>query len=182
MSDRHSFLSDNFYIGSDSVQCPTIIWSTEYFTWRISFRKMFFRKFQNCFSYISLYIHWVKQNKPNNFLFTSFPLKQVAVFSIFICNVGKSFWLTTFFESFLIYRTNSVKIFSLNDIYDIHVTIDFSNHVKTCWVVPITVYAEWIIIWFSIWLVSFCVRQGNSLFIYWFKLLCQDCSPWIILS
>ena len=29
MSDRHSFLSDNFYVGSDNVQCPTVILSTE---------------------------------------------------------------------------------------------------------------------------------------------------------
>ena len=29
MSDRHSFLSDNFYVGSDNVRCPTVILSTE---------------------------------------------------------------------------------------------------------------------------------------------------------
>ena len=28
MSDRHSFSSDNFYVGSDNVQCPTVILST----------------------------------------------------------------------------------------------------------------------------------------------------------
>ena len=29
MSDRHSFLSDNFYVGSDNVRYPTVILSTE---------------------------------------------------------------------------------------------------------------------------------------------------------
>ena len=29
MSDRHSFLSDNFYVGLDNVRYPTIILSTE---------------------------------------------------------------------------------------------------------------------------------------------------------
>ena len=29
MSDRHSFSWDNFYFGSDNVQCPTVILSTE---------------------------------------------------------------------------------------------------------------------------------------------------------
>ena len=28
MSDRHSFSSDNFYVGSDNVRCPTVILST----------------------------------------------------------------------------------------------------------------------------------------------------------
>ena len=28
MSDRHAFSLDNFYVGSDSVQCPTVILST----------------------------------------------------------------------------------------------------------------------------------------------------------
>ena len=28
MSDRHSFSSDNFYVGSDNVQCPNVILST----------------------------------------------------------------------------------------------------------------------------------------------------------
>ena len=28
MSDRHLFLSDNFYVGLDNVQCPTVILST----------------------------------------------------------------------------------------------------------------------------------------------------------
>ena len=29
MSDKHLFSSDNFYVGSDNVQCPTFILSTE---------------------------------------------------------------------------------------------------------------------------------------------------------
>ena len=29
MSDRHSFSSDNFYVGSDNVRCPTVILSTD---------------------------------------------------------------------------------------------------------------------------------------------------------
>ena len=28
MSDRHSLSSDNFYVGSDNVRCPTVILST----------------------------------------------------------------------------------------------------------------------------------------------------------
>ena len=28
MSDRQSFSSDNFYVGSDNVRCPTVILST----------------------------------------------------------------------------------------------------------------------------------------------------------
>ena len=29
MSDKHSFSSDNFYVGSDNIQCLTFILSTE---------------------------------------------------------------------------------------------------------------------------------------------------------
>ena len=29
MSDKHSFSSDNFYVGSDNVRCPTVILSTD---------------------------------------------------------------------------------------------------------------------------------------------------------
>ena len=39
MSDRHSFSSDNFYVGSDNVRCPTVILSIVYFGNLLCFSK-----------------------------------------------------------------------------------------------------------------------------------------------
>ena len=40
MSDRHSFLSDNFYVGSDNVQRPTVILSTEHYHLNFKIKKI----------------------------------------------------------------------------------------------------------------------------------------------
>ena len=55
----------------------------------------------------------------------SFPLNRVFATTVCARNVSKSFWETTFSESFLCIGTDAVKTYSLDDLSDICLAIDF---------------------------------------------------------
>lgn len=63
---------------------------------------------------------WIELNKS-----MPFPLNRVIVTNIFVHNVRKSFWGITFLEQYT--GIGSVKTYSLDDISDIHLAIDFGN-------------------------------------------------------
>ena len=55
----------------------------------------------------------------------SFPLNRVFATTICARDVSESFWETTFSESFLCIGTDAVKTYSLDDLSDICLAIDF---------------------------------------------------------